>query len=282
LGIKKWIGEKMNKKIIVTFSGGVQSAKCAIEATRMYGKKYGKENIILLNHNLSSKIEHESIKRFKLEVSNYLGIPITYANLDNYEEMTPLKIVSSLGFIQNSPGRAICSYYLKTGPFYKYLKDNCQDKENYKILYGFTDDEEDRIYRRRMYLRAMGYETEFPLAEGKCSIQDIEEVGIKRPSVYRIFRHANCIGCLKASSRSHWYCVYCLRQDIFTEALQTEEKLGYSIIKGIFLKELVPIYERMKDSGICPSDKGNNATFWAAVKNQFSEQPSLLPCECAL
>lgn len=275
-----------NKKILVTLSGGVQSAMCAIEACRKYGKLYGrdyvKENIILLNHNISSKVEHESIKKFKQEVSDFLGIPITYANMKNFEEMTPLNIVSSFGFVQNIPGRAICSYHLKTAPFYKYLKDNCQDKDNYKILYGFTEDEEDRIYRRRTYLRAMSYETEFPLAEGKRTIHDIEEIGIKRPSVYRMFQHANCIGCLKANSRSHWYCVYCMRQDVFQEALQTEAKLNYSIIKEVFLKDLIPMYERMKESGICPSDKGNNATFWAAVKNQFPEQPSLLPCECML
>lgn len=268
----------MDKKVIVAYSGGIQSAMSAVEACR----KYGKENVILLNHNISSKVEHESIKRFKQEVADKLGINITYANMPNYEEMTPLKIVATKGIVQISPGRAFCSYHLKTKPFYDYLKKYCGDKENYKIVYGFTEDEPDRIYRRRTSLRAMGYETEFPLAEGKRTIHEIEEIGVKRPSVYRLFQHANCIGCLKADSKSHWYCVYCLRQDIFQEALQVEANLHHSIMKNTYLKDMIPRYERMQKSGICPSDRGNNATFWAAVKNEFPEQPSLLPCDCML
>ena len=66
-------------KYIVCFSGGHASAITAIEVVR----KVGRENVILLNHDISSNVEHEDIKRFKLEVANYLGIDITYANNEN-------------------------------------------------------------------------------------------------------------------------------------------------------------------------------------------------------
>lgn len=69
---------------IVCFSGGYSSAKAA----KMTVDKYGKNNAILLNHDISSKVEHKDIKRFKNEVSEYLDVPITYANADNFEEMT--------------------------------------------------------------------------------------------------------------------------------------------------------------------------------------------------
>lgn len=274
------------KKILVAFSGGQQSAVSAIEVHEKYKKLYGtdfcKENIILLNHDISSKVEHESIKKFKKEVSSYLGIPITYANADNFEERTPLKVVKSLGIIQTRPGQAFCTSILKTRPFYKYLETYCKDRENYKIVYGFTEDEPERISRRRTYLMSMGYDTEFPLAEGHRTIWNISDVGIKKPIVYRIFQHANCIGCLKANSKAHWYCVFCLRPDIFEEAMLTEEMQNHSIIRDVFLKDMVPYYEKLQAMGICPSDKGDNQSFWADVKKHLPDQPSFVPCDCML
>lgn len=75
-------------KAVVLLSGGEASALSAYEVVQ----KYGKSNVILLNHDISSKVEHEDIKRFKEDVSNYLDVPITYANARNYETMTPLEV----------------------------------------------------------------------------------------------------------------------------------------------------------------------------------------------
>ena len=55
------------EKAIVCFSGGHSSALAAIEAVR----RYGKDKVILLNHDMSPKVEHEDIKRFKREVADY-------------------------------------------------------------------------------------------------------------------------------------------------------------------------------------------------------------------
>ena len=57
-------------KYIVCFSGGHSSALCAIECVR----KVGKENVVLLNHNISEEVEDKDIKRFKQEIADYLGI----------------------------------------------------------------------------------------------------------------------------------------------------------------------------------------------------------------
>ena len=263
-------------KRIVCYSGGHSSALVAIETVR----RYGKENVILLNHNISAEVEHKDIKRFKQEVADYLGIEITYANMDGWESMAPIDIALKIRGFQFSAGQSLCTYNLKTKPFYKYLEEQCKDKENYTILYGFDAEEEDRIYRRRNNLRAMGYATEFPLAEWKRSILDTSEIGINKPSTYKIFKHANCIGCLKAG-RQHWYVVYCLRRDIFDKAMSAEEEIGFSIIKGIYLKDLASKYEEIKSKGICPNDKGNSATFWKRVNDTLPEQESFLPCDCA-
>ena len=264
-------------KHIVCYSGGHSSALVAIEAAR----KYGKEDVILLNHNICSDVEHEDIKRFKKEIADYLGIEITYANMNGWEYLTPIGLSLKLGLFGIKPGQALCTYNLKTKPFYKYLEEHCQDKDNYTILYGFDADEENRIYRRRTNLRAMGYNAEFPLAEWDRTIYSTEEIGIKTPITYKIFKHANCIGCLKAG-RQHWYVVYCLRRDIFDKAMRAEEAIGHSIIKDIFLKDLIPIYEDIKSKGICPNDKENSQTFWARVNATIPEQESFLPCDCSL
>jgi len=264
-------------KYVVCYSGGHSSALVAVEATR----KYGKENVILLNHNISSKVEHEDIKRFKNEVAKYLGIEITYANADDFEEITPLKVARNKKAFQVRAGQSFCTNYLKTEPFYRWLDKNCSShKEDFTILYGFDIDEEHRILRRRALMSAMGYRTDYPLAYWDRTIENIEEIWIERPRTYKIFKHANCIGCLKAG-KQHWYVVYCLRPDIFKEAMETEEYIGHSIIKGTYLKDLIPVYEDVKAKGICPNDKENSASFWKRVRDTIPEQIGFMPCDCS-
>ena len=50
-------------KYVVCYSGGHSSALAAIETVR----RYGSENVILLNHDISSKVEHSKIKIFKMQ-----------------------------------------------------------------------------------------------------------------------------------------------------------------------------------------------------------------------
>ena len=268
---------------VICYSGGHSSALVAIEAVR----KYGKDNVILLNHDISPEVEHEDIKRFKNDVSNYLDVAITYANMDEWETMTPLKVsVKKCGF-QFQAGNAICTYELKTKPFYKWLADNFPaDFESINneitIMYGFDKNEPHRIMRRSGLLSVKGYKTGFPLTFGERTIGSVEEIGIKQPKTYQLWKHANCQGCLKAG-RQHWYCVFCLRPDLWEEAKEVERIIGHSIIKGIFLEELEPKFTEMRDSkGICPSEKSEPNAFWAMVNRVLPEQVSLFPCECAV
>ena len=68
-------------KHIVCYSGGHSSALVAIEVVKLFGK----ENVILLNHNINPRYEDADIKRFKKEVADYLGLPITFANIKGIE-----------------------------------------------------------------------------------------------------------------------------------------------------------------------------------------------------
>lgn len=272
-------------KYIVCFSGGHSSAIAAIETVR----KFGKENVILLNHDISSEIEHEDIKRFKNEVASYLGLEITYANMDGWETKTPLRVCREIGAFKVGTGTALCTNRLKTVPFQKWLKENYPVKkgsvrEDITVIYGFDKNEDSRIIRRSSIMSRMGYKTAYPLAYWERTIQNSEEIGIKKPITYEIFRHANCVGCLKAG-KQQWYLVYCLYPSIWEEALQAEEEIGYSILKDTYLEELEPKFKRMKCRGIVPSEKMKPQTFWAMVKKELPAidgQMDFLPCECGV
>ena len=95
-------------KYIVCYSGGHSSALVAIEAVR----KYGKEDVILLNHNISPEVEHEDIKRFKNEIAKYLGLEITYANMEGWEHKTPLRVCKELGGFKFGMSPVLCTYHL--------------------------------------------------------------------------------------------------------------------------------------------------------------------------
>ena len=266
-------------KYIVCYSGGHSSALVAIEAVR----KYGKEDVILLNHNISSEVEHKDIKRFKNEIAKYLGLEITYANMEGWEYKTPLRVCKELGGFKFGMSPVLCTYHLKTKPFEKYLKENWSDKkEEITILYGFDENEKARIQRRSSILGQQGYKTDYPLAFWDRTIEATEEIGIKRPSVYELHRHANCIGCLKAGMQS-WYLVYCLYPKLWKEAKETENEIGYSILKDKFLEELEPKFAQMKCQGFVPSEKISPQKFWAKVEKelQLIGQISWLPCDCS-
>lgn len=271
-----------SKKYIVCFSGGHSSALCAIECVR----KYGKENVILLNHNLSPEVEDEDIKRFKNEVSNYLEIDITYANIPDWELMTPLKVCKSIGAFKVGNGSALCTNRLKTKPFHNWLKSNYpitngEIRDDIRLVYGFDANEPSRIQRRIGILLNQGYKCEFPLAFWERTIKNTEEIGIKRPQVYELFRHANCKGCLKAG-KQQWYLTYCLYPELWEEAKKVENELGYSIIKDTFLEDLEPKFAIMKCKGIIPTEKIKPQTFWAMVRKEIPNGGENLPCDCAI
>lgn len=283
------VKKEVNVKYVVCYSGGHSSALVAIEAV----KRYGKDNVILLNHDISPKVEDQDIKRFKEEVANYLGLPITYANMENWENETPISVCRSLGGFKFGMGTALCTYKLKSEPFYKWLDENYpvskkdlkqgKVREDVIFLYGFDKEETNRIQRRVGAMANKGYKTDFPLAFWERTIYSTEEIGVKKPSTYGKFKHANCVGCLKAS-RQQWYLVYCEYPEIWKEAILAEQEIGYSIMKDSFLEDLEPKFQKMKCRGITPSEHRNPQRFWAEVEKALplDGQLSFLPCECSL
>lgn len=270
------------KKYIVCYSGGHSSAIVAVEAVR----RYGAENVILLNHDICERVEDPDIKRFKKEVAQVLGVEITYANMPGWEKMDQFDIaLKNRYYGHNTPGGAICTSRLKTEPFKKWLAANFPASRDTPcteavILYGFDPKETNRMRRRAAVMRDQGYFVDFPLLWDDRTIQEIEEIGIRRPSTYALYNHANCKGCLKAGVM-HWYVIYCTEPDIFEKAKATERVLNRSIIKGKYLTDLeAEKFSAMRCLGITPAEHKTPQTFWAEVKKQLKDYDPAMPCEC--
>ena len=181
-------------KHIVCYSGGHSSALVAVEVCR----KYGSDSVILLNHDIAAHIEEADIKRFKREVAAYLGLPITYANMDGWETLDQFDVCVKAKAFKVGNGQELCTHRIKTSPFMKYLAENFPEKDCI-IYYGFDANETKRIQRRSTIMGAQGYRTDYPLALwNERTVRDTSDIGIVRPLGYGTFKHANCKGCLKA------------------------------------------------------------------------------------
>lgn len=143
--------------------------------------------------------------------------------------------------------------------------------------------EQNRIQRRIGIMQQIGYLTDFPLAFWESNLFSLEsETKIKKPVTYRIYKHANCEGCIKAGWQ-HWYAIYCLRPDLWEEGKIAENKIGYMIHKDRYLEEREQEFKEMKEEkGVCPSEKMDARTFWAEVERRMPGESSMFPCECAI
>lgn len=275
-----------NMKHIVCYSGGHSSALVAIEVVR----KYGKENVILITHRVPESVEDPDIQRFRLQVADHLGIEITEANMIGWNETTPIDISLDNSAWKIGVKNAICTSRLKTEPFYKWLKDNYQIvqgelRDDVILYYGFDKNETVRVTRKIGIMMSMGYATEYPLHDTswRRTIYDTEEIGISKPVTYEKFKHANCFPCLKAGMQ-HWFMCYCFKPDDFQYAKDAEEEIGYSIIKGHYLKDEECKFKAMKELLVDPTETLHHSTFWSRSKKLLVEEYGELeniPCDCS-
>ena len=256
-------------KYVICYSGGKSSSECALTAA----KKYGAENVVLLNHDINGHVEQECTKQLKKDVADYLGLDITYANHKNWDTATPISVCIDAGAWKVGSGAILCTSRLKTSPFKKWMLENDPECENVYI-YGLDSDEPTRITRRSQVMGSMGYKTEYPMTWPKEEIVSLESIGIDPGSVYKTFNHSNCVGCLKAGWQ-HWYIVYCTRQDIWEEAKYGEDEIGYAIHKDkdgpVYLEDKESLFDAMVAAGVVPTEKIKPQTFWAAAKKAVKQ-----------
>jgi 3'-phosphoadenosine 5'-phosphosulfate sulfotransferase (PAPS reductase)/FAD synthetase len=269
---------------IVCFSGGHSSALVAVEVAR----RYGNDEMILVNHDISAWVEDEDIKRFKAEVANYLGLQVTYVNYKGLSVIPDqFDICVKNKAFKTSHDTVLCTSRLKTEPFNAWL-DEYATKDWSVVYYGFDKHETERIQRRSTILAAKGFRTDYPIAYWKRTIYSTNEININPPLTYNSFKHANCVGCIKAG-KQHWYVVFINRPDIWEKAKWAEEEIGYSIIKDFYLSDLEPFFQAMKDSGVQATEHVPQQKFWIDAKRLtkgkiLAVDPELeaKPCECVI
>ncbi|MFA1575689.1 hypothetical protein [Vibrio cyclitrophicus] len=251
-------------KYVICYSGGISSAECALTCAN----KFGVENIILLNHNITGRVERGETKRFKQEVADYLGVEITYANAPDWEEKTPIQVIKDIGYFTNRAGTVLCTYELKTKPFYDWLAVNDPNRENIYV-YGFDIDEPTRISNRSQKLGVDGYKTLFPMLWDQGEIVRLVDVGIEPPSCYDRYKHSNCTGCLKAGFQ-HWYVVYNEDIEMFDEVAEFELDVNFSLRRqgGVraYLDDKRELFDKMILAGVKPTEHVSPQKFWADAK----------------
>lgn len=267
---------------IVCFSGGHSSALTALEVAA----KHGTDGIVLLNHDIADHTEDADIKRFKRDVAAHLGLPITFANYMDAELVVDdqFDVCVKAGAFKVDEGPILCTDRLKTGPFMQWLAKNA-DPATATIYYGFDANETSRIQRRVGHLAPLGWRTDYPLALWPRTIASTEEIGISKPLTYSVFKHGNCIGCLKAGWQ-HWYIVYCTRPDIWAKGKWAEEEIGYAIHHDdsgpVYLEDMELHFEAMKREGVPATEHIPQQRFWAQANRivRIAQLQSSIPCEC--
>lgn len=266
---------------VVRFSGGHSSALVAVEVVR----RYGTNGVVLLNHDINPRVEDPDVKRFKREIAAALGLPITQADHPDVETVDQFDVCEEAGAFKGASGHVVCTSRLKTEPFARWLAVNAPPGTA-TIYYGFDANETARIQRRASILAAQGYESAYPLAHWPRTLTSTREIGVEPPLTYTQWKHANCVGCLKAG-RQHWYVVYCTRPDVWERAKLAEDRIGYTIVNGTSLAELEPQFAEMVRAGVAPTEIVPQQAFWADAKRRVrllvvpeEETRAAIPCEC--
>lgn len=239
-------------KIIVGFSGGIQSAYLAWEMK----EKYGKENVTLLFHD--TKSEPEDNYRFRRQVAKFLDIPIT----ERSNGMDIWQVCIKAGIRQNSRIRK-CSALLKKEPAEKYYKELEEQGVNFAVAMGFDKTE----YGRRQRAIARNPNRKFifldtPLSKDAIKQEVISKWGICLPSMYSRYSRANCIPCF-LGGKTNWFTVYRYNRPEFEKAKSYESEFNHSFNSDFFLSEVEPEFA------------------WRLKQREFFSEEDFLPCECA-
>jgi hypothetical protein len=245
---------------IVGFSGGVASSVMA----KIVADKH-KDSTTLLFHD--TKTEPEDNKRFREQVSEYIGLPIT-EDSDGRDIWHVFSDEKYLGNGRNTP----CSRILKQERSVKYLKSHFP-----AIIYiGFTMEEWRRSQRTFARYDKLGIEARFPLMKAKltkeeCMHRVVNCWNLEPPKIYSWAEHANCIPCIKGK-KAYWGLIYMFERKAWDRANMAEKDFGQTIFT-----EAGSLEEELND---CL----RLAKKYLDKQDADREQMSLFdfPCECAV
>lgn len=219
-------------QIVVGYSGGITSARCAQWAL----DNFPRERVTLLFHD--TKEEDEDTYRFMREVAAKLDMPIT----EQSDGRSVSEVFDDEGAIANNR-MAFCSRILKAEQrdiyFERLKRDSWEPVVN---VLGLTKVEWQRVQRTAVRAERAGYICRYPCIEEGWTKQDcidwsVNELGVRPPRIYEWSEHANCVGCVRGG-RAYWKAVDANAPEVYEKRMAQEDEFGFTIINGISLREL--------------------------------------------
>lgn len=240
-------------KHIVLFSGGVASSYAAY----LVSQKYKKEDVILLHTPTHS--EDKDSDRFRKEVSDYLGIPIT-------EEDYGMDIWELIEHKKHIPGQFMpfCTQVLKMQMTERFLK---KIDDDFILYIGYSINEWRRVQKTYARNLSINRKVEFPVYKSGISDEKIKKIikndwRIELPRAYKYLKHNNCIPCFKAG-KAEWKLYWMHYPEQYENAVQKEIKFGYTVFKDISLEKLREKFKHNKEF-------------------EDSQIPMDIPCMCSM
>tara|TARA_R100000501_G_C2584857_1_gene86844 strand:- start:15 stop:716 length:702 start_codon:yes stop_codon:yes gene_type:complete len=214
----------------VWFSCGAASACAAKLAIQAYG-----ESVSVVYCDLSQD-EHPSNLRFRDDVSEWLGVPVTViksSKFDSVEEVWRAR--SYMAGIRGAP----CTGEMKKIPRFAFQRwDDIH-------VFGMTAEEGKRIQRMNDTMPELSFDWllfDAGLTKNDC-FEWLLRDGLMLPEMYHLgYNNNNCIGCVKATSAGYWTKIRADFPDVFERRVQQSRSLGVRLArykgKRLFLDEL--------------------------------------------
>ena len=268
--------EKKDRKPLHTamFSGGAASAYIAYRMVQQHGVK----NSLLFF--TDTQWEDEDNYRFMEEISDYIGIPITYV----VDGRTPEDVFFDIGFLGNSR-LAKCSEEIKVRQTLIFIEEKREEGFEPILYFGIGFHEKHRAENLTHFYEHFPIEpieVRFPMIE--TFRQDIDakhiiqnEWKIKLPRMYELgFEHANCAGRCVRGGYGHYALLYKVWSDRYAEQEDMENrfrekfKKDVSILKRDGKRFTLAEYRKMMDE--------NGYDVLVSEKSADSEN---IPCVCS-
>jgi len=244
-------------KHICLFSGGAGSAYMSY----LVAKEHSEDTILLFHQ---TKSEHPDADRFRKQVADKIGLPITEASdgRDIWELIDDNHCLPS-SFIP------FCSRILKQEQAEKYYKAMTED---FTLYIGYDIAEGRRIQLQTARIEHSGWKVEYPLfSRGLTNdkVRDIikNEWKICLPEPYKYLRHNNCIPCFKGGV-GHFKRVWKYYPKYFEKAIEKEKYIG----KTVFKEQSLTAYK-----GQWEKEQRDNVGLFTD-----EELDDNIPCMCAL
>lgn len=252
---------------IVGFSGGIVSA---VTGSLVAAEHPG--TTVLLFHDPGE--EDADNARFSVEVSAYLGIPIT----NDSDGRTVSQLFDDKGMLGNNL-MTPCSRILKQDRSRAFCERSKQEYGRVTLYIGFSVDEQGRLTNMRQRYDSIGIEVRAPVMERGWTHTDClrivtQEWRIKQPRAYDHYDNANCKGCVKGGL-AYWGQVYLNDRDAWDLRADQEDEYRHTILHSRYggypdgsLRNMLPLCLK-------------NAERWRANR-RTSEAFKLIdsPCGC--